>query len=253
MNDILSPAGLPGGLSAPPRRPGRGLLWHLSINTLALGGAAMLGLIYEHDAAGGHASQGYLPLGAAALLALMPLRSILGFVWRVEGSIMHWVHGLSGVTLFAALAGGGLANQPLLTHAALAPFAMMGAAQAIMHQRHPRNARQAEALRRFASSLPQVEQFTRGSLRSPANAQRAVAVLRDLIGKAQTLGYTELDADPGLQSALRQRATRVGLTLALDRMQQLVATLASNPASAAAAPDLQRRLDAARRLTERAP
>ena len=78
-------------------------------------------------------------------------------------------------------------------------------------------------------------------------------VLRDLIGKAQALGYTELEADPGFQSALRQATTRFGLTLALDQMQKAVSALAANPAAAAAVPDLESRLAKAREVAERSP
>jgi len=126
----------------------------------------------------------------------------------------------------------------------------MGAAQAVMHQNHPRNAQQAEALRRIATSLPEVAQFTKsGSLASPQNAARAVVVLRDLLSKAEALGYTELDADPGFQSALRQATTRFGLTLGLDQADKVITALANNPATASAVPELRRQLAQARRGT----
>jgi hypothetical protein len=224
-------------------------LRHLILNVLALGGACGLFLLHEHWSAAQDHSRATLALVGSAVLAFMPLRSILGLVFRIEGRVMHLLHGVGGLAL-AGIAGTGLVSgTPLATHAALAPFAIMGAAQAIMHQDHPRNAQQAQALRRFASSLPEVEEFTRGNLSSPANAARAVTVLRDLIGKAEALGYTELDADPGFQSALRRSTTRFGLTLALDQMQKALTRL-SGSAAAAAVPDLQVRLDAARRLTQ---
>ncbi len=104
---------------------------------------------------------------------------------------------------------------------------------------------------RFLQSLPQVEQFTRtGSLASPQNAARAVAVLSDLIAKAQALGETELDADPGFQSALRRVTARTGLALGLDAVDQAVGRLAANPAAAAQIPMLRKRLAAARRTLE---
>jgi len=234
------------------RRRGGGFFRHLLLNAFALVGAGVLCLIYDHETASGPTSHGYLWLAGAALLAMMPLRSVLRLLWSLESHFVHIVHGLGGLALFGLLAHGGLSSQPLLTHAALAPFAMMGAAQAVMHQQQPRDARQAEALRRFASSLPELGQLGRGNLSSPASVQHAATLLGDLIGKAQALGYTELDADPGFQSALRHTTTRLGLTLVLDRVQSLVTELGKNPASAQAAAGLQRRLDAARKITARA-
>ena len=141
-----------------------------------------------------------------------------------------------------------------MNHAAMAPFAIMGAAQALMHQNHPRNAKQAEALRRFATSLPEVAEFTQtGNLSSPENITRAVRVLNDLITKAEALGETELEADPNFQSAWRQATTRTGLSLGLDVADQAINRLAQNPAAAAAVPDLRRRLAEARTLAQGMP
>ncbi|MBV9695671.1 MAG: hypothetical protein JO005_01925 [Gammaproteobacteria bacterium] len=232
------------------RSGGARFLRHLILNVVALAGAGGLFLLHEHWSVAGDHAHATLALIGAAVLAFMPLRSILGIVFRIEGKAMHLLHGLGGLAL-AGVAGSGLVSgTPLATHAALAPFAIMGAAQALMHPNQPRNAQQAQAMRRFAESLPEVEQFTRGNLSSPANAARAVTVLRDLIGKAQALGYTELDADPGFQSALRRSTTRFGLSLALDQMQKAVTRLAANPAAAAAVPDLQARLEEARRISQ---
>ena len=123
----------------------------------------------------------------------------------------------------------------------------MGAAQAVMHQDHPRNAEQAAALRRFATSLPEVAQFAGSkNLASPENAKRAVAVLTDIIAKAQALGETELASDPGFQSALRRVSTRFGANLGLDAVDLALAKLAANPATAGAVPTLRRRLAQAR-------
>jgi hypothetical protein len=169
-------------------------------------------------------------------------------LFRVGGSTLHLFHG-AGALAFAGLAFGGVfSGAPLVRHAALAPFALMGAAQAIMHQNHPRNAAQAEALRRFATSLPEVEQFAGArDLTSPANAARAVSVLTDLITKAQALGETELQADPEFQSAWSRTTTRFGLTLGLDTINQVINQLAANPAAASAIPELRSRLAAARK------
>jgi hypothetical protein len=166
---------------------------------------------------------------------------------RSNGACCIWVHGLGGLAVVGLGISGAVQSRSILTHAALAPFAIMGAAQAVMHQDHPRNAAQAAALQRFASSLPEVEAFTKGDLTSPANARRAVAVLTDLIGKAQALGETELAADPNFQSALSRVTTHAGLSLGLDAIDQAITTLSTNPAAAGAIPDLKRRLAQARK------
>jgi hypothetical protein len=139
----------------------------------------------------------------------------------------------------------------LLTHAALAPFSIMGAAQALMHSDHPRNPAQAEAMRRFVTSLPEVEQFTKsGDLSSPANVRRSVAVLTDLVAKAQVLGETELKSDPGFQGALQRITTRFGLTLGLDAVDRALGQLAANPAAAGAIPGLRKKIATARKSIE---
>jgi hypothetical protein len=81
--------------------------------------------------------------------------------------------------------------------------------------------------------------------------RRAVAVLTDLIAKAQALGETELRSDPGFQGALRQTMTRSGLSLGLDTVDQAVGKLSANPAAASALPELRRRLAAARKTLEK--
>jgi hypothetical protein len=130
----------------------------------------------------------------------------------------------------------------------MAPFAIMGAAQAVMHQNNPRNAQQAAALRQFAASLPELAQFASAKdLTSPANAKRAVAVLSDILAKAQALGETELQSDPGFRSALRQTTTRFGANLGLDAVDVALRNLGGNPAAQSALPDLERRLAAARK------
>jgi len=230
------------------------LLRRIVLHLLALVGAAGLYVAHEHWAVSGDSTHSLLALIGAALLALAPVRAVLGSVFALEGKVLHLVHGVGGLALVGLAAGGVVSGGPLITHAALAPFAVMGAAQAIMHQNHPRNAQQAEALRRFATSLPEVEQFTKsGSLASPQNAARAVAVLRDLLGKAEALGYTELDADPGFQSALRQATTRFGLTLGLDQVDKAITALANNPKTASAVPELRQQLAKARRVAEQRP
>jgi hypothetical protein len=80
-----------------------------------------------------------------------------------------------------------------------------------------------------------------------------VVVLQDLLAKAEALGYTELDADPGFQSALRQAMTRFGLTLGLDQADKVIAGLANNPATSSAVPGLRQQLAKVRRVAEQRP
>jgi hypothetical protein len=157
------------------------------------------------------------------------------------------VHAVGGLGLLALPLTGVVSGGRVLTGTAMAPFAIMGAAQALMHQNNPRNARQAAAMQRFAASLPEVAQFTSGkNLSSPENAQRAIAVLSDIIAKAQALGQTELESDPNFQSALNRVSTRFGANLGLDAVDSALGKLAANPAAAAAVPGLRQQVATAR-------
>ena len=208
---------------------------------------------YEHFKLNGQSIPSYASLVAAAGFALAPVRAMARELLAVEGAVLHLVHGVGGLAVIGLAAGGVISGGPILDRAApaLGPFAIMGAAQALMHQDHPRSREEADALRRFAASLPELQQLTRGgSLGSPASARRAVAVLSDLIAKAQALGEAELRADPGFQGALRQTTARVGLSLGLDGVDRAIARLAADPATASAAPELRRKLAAARRAVE---
>ena len=224
-----------------------------TVHRLVFYGVCLVGAVialgaHQHYKLLGQSTPALVSLLAAGGLALVPFRPLLGAVFRVGGATLHMFHGV-GALLFAGLAFGGVfSGAPLVSHAALAPFAMMGAAQALMHSSHPRNAAQADAMRRFATSLPEVEQFTKGQdLTSPANVERAVSVLTDLVSKAQALGETELQADPAFQSALSRATTRFGLTLGLDTINQAINRLAANPAAANSIPGLRARLAAARK------
>jgi len=206
---------------------------------------------YEHFKLRGESTQSLASLAAAAGFGFAPLRALVSELFAIEGKFLHLVHGIGGLALGGLALGGVISCGPLLSHAALAPFAIMGAAQAVMHQDHPRNPEQAAALRRFATSLPEVEQFTNsGDLTSPANVRRAVAVLSDLMTKAQVLGETELRSDPGFQNALNRATTRFGLSLGLDAVDQVLDQLSTNPAAANSIPDLRKRLTAARKSIE---
>jgi hypothetical protein len=216
---------------------------------LVLAAVAFIG--YEHFKLNGQSTPALASLVAAGVLALAPIRALLGEFFAIEGKVLHALHGIGGLAFVGLAAGGVISGQPLLSHAAMAPFAIMGAAQALMHPTHPRNAKQAEAMRRFATSLPEVAEFTRtGDLTSPQNVARAARVLNDLISKAEALGETELAADPNFQSALARATTRTGLTLGLDVVDQGINRLAANAAAAAAVPELRQRLAKARAIAE---
>jgi hypothetical protein len=220
------------------------VLMHLGFLLIAIGALAA----YEHFSVEGRSGISYGFLAAAAGFGFAPLRDAVRIFFAVEGRALHLVHALGGLALVGLPLAGFISGGPVLTHAALAPFAVMGAAQAVMHQDHPRNAKQAAAMRRFAQSLPEVAQFTSAkALASPANARRAVAVLTDVLAKAQALGETELESDPGFQSALRQVSTRFGANLGLDAVELALGKLAANPATASAVPALRKQLANARR------
>ncbi len=236
-------AGQPASRTSIPGIVGRILLHATSL----VAGLAVY-VAHEHFALQGNSTASLASLLAAGGFGLSPARAALHELFAVEGKILHLAHGVGGLALVGLTLGGVMSGGPLLSRAALAPFAIMGAAQALMHPNHPRNAEQAAALRRFETSLPEVEQFTRpGDLTSPANARRAVVVLTDLVGKAQALGETELKADPEFQGALRQATARMGLSLSLDAIGRAIDVLARNPSTAGAVPDLRRHLAAARK------
>lgn len=233
---------------APPApRPSMGsaaarALLHLLFLLIAV--ACLAG--YLHLKAEGRPDLALASLVAAALFGFMPLRDLIRIVFRIEGTALHLVHAVGGLALVALPLSGAVSGTPLLTHTAMAPFAIMAAAQAVMHQHHPRNARQAAALQQFAASLPQVAQLAGGNLSSPENGRRAMVVLTDIVGKAQALGQTELDADPNFQSALGRVSTRFGAGLGLDAVDLALNRLAANPATAAAVPALRQKVVAAR-------
>jgi hypothetical protein len=233
----------PGGRVRPHAVLGR-ILLHACNLVIAAGALAA----YEHFRLEGSSGAALVSLLAAGGFAFAPIRALLHSVFALERGILHVVHGVGGLALVGLTAGGAISGQPVLSHAALAPFAMMGAAQALMHSDHPRNARQAAALRRFVTSMPELEQIARAeNLSSPANAARAAAALSDIIGKARALGETELESDPGFQSALRRVTARTGLTLGLDAVDQAIGRLEASPAAARQVPALRRQLAAARR------
>jgi hypothetical protein len=218
----------------------------LNVAFIALAFAALAA--YEHFKIAGQSTPSLVSLVAAGGFGLMPVRALLDELLEIEGKVMHLIHGFGGLAVVGLASTGVISGGSVLTHGAMAPFAIMGAAQALMHSDHPRSPDQADALRGFAASLPAIREFSaKGALTSPDNAQRAVAVLADILAKAQRLGETELRSDPGFQGALRQITTKTGVSLGLDAIDHALATLAGNPATAAAVPQLRRQLADARR------
>lgn len=233
---------------APAAAIARRVLLHVGFLLIALAAFAA----YAHFSVHGQSAASLGCLVAAAGFGFAPVRDVVRVALAVEGKALHVVHGLGGLALLGLPLAGVVSGGSVLTHTAMAPFAIMGAAQAVMHQDHPRNAEQATALRRFASSLPEVAQFTSGkNLASPENAKRAVTVLSDILSKAQALGETELHADPGFQSALRMASTRFGANLGLDAVDMALGKLAANPAAAGAVPGLRKQLAQARKTIAR--
>jgi hypothetical protein len=227
---------------------GARLVWHAILLIIAVACFAAYGHLRVEGRS--TAAMGALIIGAVCGFA--PLRDVLRLVFRIEGTALHVAHGLGALGLIGLPLSGAVPGTSLFARSWRAPFAIMGAAQAIMHQTQPRNARQAAALQTFAASLPEVAQFANSKdALSPANARRAIGVLTDIIGKAQALGETELDADPGFQGALRQVSTKLGASLGLDAVDLALRNLAGNPATASAVPGLQRRLAQARQTIDR--
>jgi hypothetical protein len=224
----------------------------IGLKLLVHGGALAIAFAcfaaYGHFNLEGRSTAAMVSLVSAAVFGFVPLRDVLHIFFRIEGKALHVAHGLGSLALIGLPVSGVVSGKSVMSRAWMAPFAMMGAAQAVMHQNNPRNAQQAAALQRFAASLPEVAQFASSKdLTSPANAKRAVAALSDILAKAQALGETELESDPGFQSALRETSTRFGASLGLDAVAVALRNLSGNPAAQSAIPDLQKRLALARK------
>jgi hypothetical protein len=247
---LRDPARLAQLSSLAERTPARGK--HIGLKILMHIGALVIAVAcfaaYGHLKLEGRSAAAMVSLASAAVFGFIPLRDVLRVFFRVEGKALHFAHGLGSLALIGLPVTGVVSGTSMMSHAWMAPFAMMGAAQAVMHQNNPRNAQQAAALQRFAASLPEVAQFTSPKdLTSPTNAKRAVAALSDILAKAQALGETELQSDPGFQSALRQTTARFGASLGLDAVDVALRNLSGNPAVQNAIPDLQRKLALARK------
>lgn len=204
---------------------------------------------YQHFKLEGQSNASIASLAGAALFGFAPLRDVTHIAFGVEGKLLHFVHIVGGVALGALPLTGVVSGTPILTHAATAPFAIMGAAQALMHANNPRNAQQAAALHRFVESMPELAAVGNARNFSTASgAQRAIAALTDIIGKAQSLGETELQGDPAFRSAWSQASARFGANLGLDAVDDAIGKLSRNPSTASAVPALRAKLLAARRV-----
>ena len=201
-----------------------------------------------HLKAGDNHKAALVMLIATAVFGFAPLRDILRIFFKVEGKALHLVHVLGALGLIALPVGGLVNGAPLLSHAAMGPFAIMGAAQALMHSQHPRNAQQAAALQHFVAAMPQVASIASAkNFSSPADAQRAIRALTDIVGRAQALGQTELNADPQFRSAFNQVSTRFGTSLGLDAVDLVLNRLAAaSPASATQIAALRQQVTQAR-------
>lgn len=236
-----------GQLPAQRKRPAGRLVLHGLSLVLAL----VCFAAYGHLKLEGRQTAATVSLVLAAVFAFAPLRDLLRVFFKLEGTALHVAHGVGSLALIGLPVSGLVSSTPVLSRAWMAPFAIMGAAQAMMHQNQPRNAKQAAALRQFAASLPEVAQFAGSDLSSPANAKRAVTVLTDILQKAQALGETELEADPGFQGALSRASGRVGASLGLDAVELALRKLAQNPATVTSVPDLELQLASARKQLAR--
>ncbi|MGE5177873.1 MAG: hypothetical protein ACM3PF_02135, partial [Bacteroidota bacterium] len=138
------------GGEAAPRQAARSVALRVLLHTAFLGLSIGCLALYEHFRVEGASSASIACLVAGAVFGFLPVRDVIRIVFRVEGKALHLVHALGGLALIALPVSGAIPGTRVLTGAALAPFQIMGAAQAVMHQNHPRNARQAAALQRFA-------------------------------------------------------------------------------------------------------
>jgi len=221
------------------------------LHLLSLVLAIVLFAAYFHFKVAGSHTASLVCLVLAAGFALTPLRDLARVFFAVEGKALHLAHAVGGLALVALPLMGFVSGQRVLSRVATAPFAIMGAAQAMMHQNQPRNAQQASAMQAFAQSLPEIAQFAGTDLSNPQNAERAIQVLTDIVGKAQALGQTELAADPQFQSALQQSGVKIGTNLGLDAVDVMLDKLAQDPATAKAVPLLKEKIASVRAMLEK--
>src|SRR5579862_820500 len=86
------PVSLPAELSQAAPRPASRILRHVALNVLALVLAAGAFVAYEHYKLTGQSTPALVSLAAAALLAFIPVRHVIGALFSVEGKLMHGLH-----------------------------------------------------------------------------------------------------------------------------------------------------------------
>jgi hypothetical protein len=122
----------PGALTATPQTPApRRLLPRILLHGLALVLAAAAFVAHQHFKLAGQSTLALVSLVAAGVLALAPIRALVGEIFSLSGHALHAVHGIGGLLFVGLAAGGVFSGSSLLNHAAMAPFAIMGAAQAV--------------------------------------------------------------------------------------------------------------------------
>src|SRR5262245_1727481 len=129
MNRVLPPV----AETVPVQKPAPRRVFH-RIHCLFLLTAAAAFVAYQHFKLNGQSTLALVSLVAAGVFAFAPLRALIGECFAIEGKLPHALHGVGGLAFIGLAAGGVISGQPLLNRAALAPFAIMGAAQAMMHQ-----------------------------------------------------------------------------------------------------------------------
>src|SRR5215471_11587543 len=113
---------------APPRRSFTSIVARVVLHLVYLAIALAAFLAYQHYSTLGARTESTVSLLVAGGFALAPVRAVLHAFFAVERRVLHAVHGLGGLAVVGLGLSGAVQGRPMLTHAALAPFAMMGAA-----------------------------------------------------------------------------------------------------------------------------
>src|SRR5215470_4243013 len=109
----------------PPRRSLASIAGRVLVHILFLVIAIGAFLAYQHYSTLGAKSESTVSLFVAAGFAFAPVRAVLHAFFAVERRVVHLVHGLGGLAVVGLSMSGVVQGRPILTHAALAPFAVM--------------------------------------------------------------------------------------------------------------------------------
>ena len=212
-----------------------------SAKLLVHGGALLIALAcfaaYGHFKLEGQSTAAMVSLASAAVFGFTPLRGCCASYFASRESAAHRPR-FGQPRAHRAPVSGVVSSRPVLTRAWMAPFAMMGAAQAVMHQNNPRNAKQAAALKQFATSLPEVAQFAgpKDLVAANAKARRRRAVRHSRQGAS--LGRDRARIRSGIsERAAKPRAIRREPWP--RRVDVALRNLSGNPAAQSAVPDLE--------------